>query len=429
MSHFHNNCSRPLFALVSSAKLLNIFEFYLHTATNVVGRHRGFMFFTGQNNKLKTSLACTLLALGLQGCGGGGGSTPTPTPSPAPAPSSTPTPAPTGVPASGATVFTSLQSSGNQFSCSNCHAVSEDTDGFSTVDNLHRPAHPLFNVINRDSYQNGNSNVLFDAVNICLQDWMSADSWAESSQQWLDLEAYFQQESNTDAVSDITATQIAPISDFSNGDIVTGQTLFNQTCATCHAENALGSTIAGDLTVLNLGPERVAEKVRTSGSTTSSIFPGLTGGNMPFWSQERLSDENLAHIAVYVDSISQDPTAGNSQCSDTDHAKVGQVANLSTIAHGVSGRAEIINNCTIEVTSFNFDGNAPNVVFYGAANPGATAHDYSNGYSLSDRLDGTEFVNATYTITLDDPSMLDILDGLSVWCVAFGANFGDGFFQ
>lgn len=373
-------------------------------------------------NQIRISIALSFFVFGLQGCGGSGSSSaPTPTPAPAPAPAPAPPPGPTGDATMGAMVFTSPQQSGNQFSCANCHAVVEDDFGFSTEDGLHRPAHPLFNVINRSSFHNTTSTVLFDAVNICLQDWQHADTWTESTQEWLDLEAYFQQQSDNEATSNIVATQVEPITDFTDGDITTGQMLFNQSCATCHGGNALGSDIAGNLTLLGLDATRVAQKARTSGSTSNSVFPGLTGGNMPFWSQERLSDGDLKDIAVYVDSVSPIST---SSCSDSDHPKVGLVANLSTIAHNVSGRAEIIDNCTIEVTNFNFDGNAPNVVFYGAADG-----NYNNGYTISERLDGTPFVNATYTITLNSPLELNNLDGISVWCVEFSANFGDGLFQ
>jgi cytochrome c len=280
-----------------------------------------------------------------------------------------------GNPGRGAEVFSSPQDSGNQFSCANCHGVSEDAQGFSTAEQLHRPAHPLFNVDKRNSYYNGNSTVLFDAVNICLEDWMAAETWSESSTPWLDLDAYFQQESSDEVANNITSTQLIPITDFSKGDIATGQSLFNQSCATCHGENTLGSTIAGNLTLLNLSIKGLAEKVRRSGSTSHRIFPDLSGGNMPFWSQERLSDTKLVDIAVYVISISQSPAAGTRQCSENDHEKVGLVANLSTLAHRFSGRAEIIDNSTIQITNFNFEGNAPNVVFYGAVNPGARAHD------------------------------------------------------
>lgn len=391
-------------------------------------------------NKLNTSVSrkrivktmtITLLALSiasLAGCGGGGsGTTPTPapTPTPPPAPTPTPTPAPTpqGNAGRGEGVFTTAVSGGNQFSCANCHSISEDANGLATADNLHRPAHPLFNVMNRSSFHNGNTAMLFDAVNICREDWQDATVFTESSQDWLDLEAYFQQESNSDAASNITSTLIDPITDFSSGDIAAGQTRFNETCATCHGENALGTNLAANLTTRVVSANRVSQKVRTSGPTTSSVFAGLTGGNMPFWSQERLSDENLANIAVYVDSVSPD-SAPTQNCGGTDHTRVGQVANLSMLAHNVSGRAEIIDNCTIQVTNFNFDGDAPNVEFYGGVNG-----DYVNGFGISERIDGRVFTDTTFTIILDSPSVLDRMDGLSVWCVEFRADFGSGMFQ
>jgi cytochrome c len=315
-----------------------------------------------------------------------------------------------------------MRPNGNNFSCANCHGISENQQGLSTVDGLHRPAHPLFNAVNRSSFYNQNTTELLDAVNICLEDWMDAETLADGSQEWLDISAFLLQESDNQAASEVKSTQIDPIIDFANTDLMIGQTLFNQTCATCHSDNGTGSAIAPDLTQRDLSMTRVAEKVRTSGPTTSSIFTGLSGGNMPFWSQERLDNNDLKHIAAYVSSIGTS-TPTPLTCAGSDHPKVGQVANFTTKAHEVTGRAEIINNCTIRITEFNYDGGGPDVFFY-AGDDG----DYRNGYALGTQLNGRTYTNETIVLSLASPSDLDDLDGLSVWCVLFDASFGDGFF-
>jgi mono/diheme cytochrome c family protein len=385
-----------------------------------------------QSNHQKTegraaiSVALTLLTLSMGGCGGGSGSSATPTPAPTP-PTATPTPAPTpstmGDLAAGESFFQTVQANGNNFSCANCHSISEDQQGFSTKDGLHRPAHPLYNAVNRSSFYNQSTSELLDAVNICLEDWMDADTLADGSQDWLDISAFLTQQSDAQAASEILVTQIDPIDDFSNADLAIGQTLFNQTCATCHNENATGSGIAPDLTQRDLSMSRVAQKVRTSGPTSSTIFVGLNGGNMPFWSQQRLDNEDLKHIAAYVSSVGGN-TPGPLTCAGNDHPKVGQVANLSTNAHEVSGRAEIINNCTIEITSFNYDGGGPDVFFYTGLNG-----NYQNGNALGTQLNGQQYSNETIVLSLSTPADLDSFDGLSVWCVLFAASFGDGLFQ
>jgi Electron transfer DM13 len=103
--------------------------------------------------------------------------------------------------------------------------------------------------------------------------------------------------------------------------------------------------------------------------------------------------------------------------------KVGQVATLSTIAHKVSGKARIVDDCTIEITNFNYDGGGlPDVFVYGAK-----ARNYAAGFAIGSNLFGKAQTNTTLTLTLKEKE-LDNLDGISIWCVRANANFGDGVF-
>lgn len=114
------------------------------------------------------------------------------------------------------------------------------------------------------------------------------------------------------------------------------------------------------------------------------------------------------------------------ECEAT-HPKVGQVAVLSTFAHQVSGTAVIVDDCTIRVDDFVYDGGGVDVRFYGGLDG-----DYAGGFSMSEEdlrrpegYDGTETVYAQ----LPEGLSLDDLDGISVWCVPVAASFGDGSFQ
>jgi hypothetical protein len=79
-----------------------------------------------------------------------------------------------------------------------------------------------------------------------------------------------------------------------------------------------------------------------SGLTESPIYDGLTGGRMPFWPADRLSDDELRDlIALIVNAQAPDPDPSN--CAST-HAKIGQLATLTTRFHGVRGTAEIIDD-------------------------------------------------------------------------------------
>jgi Electron transfer DM13 len=116
------------------------------------------------------------------------------------------------------------------------------------------------------------------------------------------------------------------------------------------------------------------------------------------------------------------PNAGAS-CTKTS-PKIGQVATLSTRGHGVSGQARVIDDCTIELTNFNFDGGGlPDVFVYGAK--GAA---YSTGFAIGGNLFGKPQTNSTILLTLKDKE-IDNLDGISIWCVRASVSFGDGIFK
>lgn len=51
----------------------------------------------------------------------------------------------------------------------------------------------------------------------------------------------------------------------------------------------------------------------------------------------------------------------------------------------MSGTATVIDNCTIEITMFNFDGAAPNVKFYAGVNG---SFSDSEAFGIGERIDG-----------------------------------------
>lgn len=107
---------------------------------------------------------------------------------------------------------------------------------------------------------------------------------------------------------------------------------------------------------------------------------------------------------------------------DSTHSTVGNYGYFDTIAHGVSGRAEIIDNCTIKVTEFYYDGRGPQVNFYVAQD-----HDYvsEDAFAISREINGPSYENAEFTLRLPNGKTLDDFNTLSVWCVEFSASFGE----
>ena len=118
-------------------------------------------------------------------------------------------------------------------------------------------------------------------------------------------------------------------------------------------------------------------------------------------------------------------TSTEYSCEDSDHPNVGQMAILSTLSHQVAGQVLIKDNCTLEVTSFTYDGGGPAVYFYGGIDG-----DYeSAGFPIGNEINGMVFDNDTLIIKLPDPVHLDKMNGVSVWCADFAVSFGDGLFQ
>jgi hypothetical protein len=109
-----------------------------------------------------------------------------------------------------------------------------------------------------------------------------------------------------------------------------------------------------------------------------------------------------------------------SNCS-SNHSKVGYSGFFETFAHNVAGKATIIDDCTIEISQFSYDGGGPDVYLYAAKD-----HDYagSDAFLLGPKLNGQAYDDAKFIIKLPQGKTLDDLSGLSVWCIDFNADFG-----
>ncbi len=182
-------------------------------------------------------------------------------------------------------------------------------------------------------------------------------------------------------------------------------------------------------------PGYIAERVRTSGRADSEVYPGLTGGVMPFWSADRLSDMELVDIVAFLamrEGAAPPPAAPGGtfdlttrSCAKT-HARVGQTAVLETHIHGTSGKATIIDDCTVEISEFTYDGGGIFVQVFGAID-----RDYQRGFAMTskDLRKPGGYRNAVLRVNLPADRTLNDLDSIAVWCVPAGANFADGLLE
>ena len=383
---------------------------------------------------------CVLISCGGSGSGNNG-STATPTATPTNTPTQQPTSQPTPTPAAidGAMVYMNPQPGGNTFACAFCHALTEPA-----IDSFTRPGHAIGDALRRPNYKNGLLPNFLDAVNTCLDVWMTVSTpWTEDTPEFQALSDFLASEDTGSGVAPTLSFAKADPLSFAadnsnvNGDPVAGQEKFNSSCAICHGADAIGTIRAPQLAGrynFNNSANIIARKVRLSGPTDHTIYQGdSVGGVMPFWAEDRISNDDLENVIAFIvnsDPISAMPTPmptatpiANGGCAST-HPKIGQTATLSTIAHNVSGTATIVDDCTIRLDNFSFDGGGIDIRVYGGNG------DFRNtGFSMGDNLLDQVFNNDTLTVKLPANRTLDDIDRISIWCIPVRASFGDGVFN
>lgn len=135
-------------------------------------------------------------------------------------------------------------------------------------------------------------------------------------------------------------------------------------------------------------------------------------------SQQLISAQQaIDHFQLTLNQING---VSNIVCEKT-HSMVGYSGFFETFNHNVAGKATIIDDCTIEITQFDYDGGGPAVYFYGAIDH---VYDGIGAFAIGEKINGQIYDNADITLKLPQKNTLDDLTGLSIWCVDFNANFG-----
>ncbi len=132
-----------------------------------------------------------------------------------------------------------------------------------------------------------------------------------------------------------------------------------------------------------------------------------------------------AVAAAAIGCMPVDAPPVQQSCGATD-ARIGRTAALATRFHGVSGTARIVDDCTIVIENFNYDGGGLDVRVYG----GDASGSFANGVILSDdirRVGG--YRDETLTVKLPVGVTLDDVQSLSIWCLPVATSFGDGVFR
>jgi len=171
--------------------------------------------------------------------------------------------------------------------------------------------------------------------------------------------------------------------------------------------------------------EQVVNLVANGGSVNTALIDGETALDH---FQETLFIEGLAERPPEPAPTAPEtePDTGTDTPAPATNPAVGLVSEFSTLAHRVSGTLTIIDDRTLEISNFNYDGGGPSVYFYTGTDGQYRSQD--GGRLIGPLLNGREYNNETLRVTLPDDLTLDDFNGVSVWCDIFSANFGDARF-
>jgi thiosulfate dehydrogenase len=209
----------------------------------------------------------------------------------------------------GQALFSDPQISGtsyDQMSCSTCHDIHEGDS------NLLKTGAPLAGALERPTYWGGQEDTLLGSINACLYYHMLAnDPWLGNEEDAQAIYAYLESEeaTATDEEKQAVPFTIGPVAVPGSGDPKHGGDLYTKTCVTCHG---VKGTAFGRL--IDTAPELPDQTLAAhpapdyTDSDRRLVFVEKTrhggflgyGGQMPPFSEEVLSDQDLADILAYL---------------------------------------------------------------------------------------------------------------------------------
>ena len=169
---------------------------------------------------------------------------------------------------------------------------------------------------------------------------------------------------------------------------------------------------------------QVTNLVANSGSVTTSLIDGESALDH---FQETLFQEGIQERPSDPTEVSNEPDPNNT----ASHPLVGTSASFLNFTHSIGGTLTVLDDRTLQVTDFSYDGGGPAVYFYlgtvrPTADPGAPlSSDFVVGQQIGGLLNGRVYNGDTITLTLPDGVTLDDFNSVSVWCDLFSINFGD----
>lgn len=140
----------------------------------------------------------------------------------------------------------------------------------------------------------------------------------------------------------------------------------------------------------------------------------------------RAGSHALLPLSVLVGAcVSAPPVVDTQSDCPATHARVGQSAELTTRFHRVSGTARIVDDCTIVIENFTYDGLGIDVRVVAALDA-----NFGQATPVSNNLVGPAgYDNQTLIVKLPVGVTLDDVAYISIWCATAQLSLGDGAFE
>jgi thiosulfate dehydrogenase len=195
-------------------------------------------------------------------------------------------------------------SSLNVFACSTCHSV-EAGDHISGGAAGYR----LFGSALRPRFWGDEYDALREAVDACLVYFMKAEPLDPEDEDFHALYEYLVSISPEDAPTDpLPFTVVENVVDVDRGDAARGEEIYARSCADCHGDafTAEGSILRAEVNLPGVTADypNLFPGVEPSLVVIEKVRHGRffnIGGDMPLFSQEALSDEDLGALLSYLE--------------------------------------------------------------------------------------------------------------------------------
>jgi thiosulfate dehydrogenase len=192
----------------------------------------------------------------------------------------------------------------NAFSCATCHAVTAEPEPGRL-----NSGYTLHNAAFRKSWWGGYQTRLLDSVNFCFTAFMrGVTPLAPDEPRSRALYEYLERISPERDVEPLPLTVVKDIVDVPRGDAGRGAEVYRAACQECHGAPHTGQGRLTELTPV------LPEVTQEYGELFPGVPPGLVviekirhgrffgvGGNMPPYSLEAMSDEQLGALLAYLE--------------------------------------------------------------------------------------------------------------------------------